>query len=81
MKKVRKREKLVDKNKKCCFCETKTEPDYKDYGFLVRFFNVRGGILGRGKTGVCSKHQRLLSQAMKRARHLALLPFLTCPGG
>lgn len=59
----------------CYFCTNKTLPDYKDVGVLQRFISERGKILGRDKTGACTKHQRRLTGAVKRARFLALLPF------
>jgi small subunit ribosomal protein S18 len=49
--------------------------DYKDPGKLRRFLSDRGRIEPRRKLGTCAKHQRALSQALKRARHLALLPY------
>jgi len=59
----------------CFFCTNKTLPDYKEVGILRRFVSERGKILGRAKTGVCTKHQRRLTVAIKRARYLSLLPF------
>jgi len=49
--------------------------DYKDIGLLARYVNERGRIMPRRRTGTCAKHQRELSRAIKRARHLALMPF------
>ncbi len=49
--------------------------DYKDPGKLRRYLSDRGKIEPRRKTGTCAKHQRILTVALKRARHLALLPF------
>jgi small subunit ribosomal protein S18 len=49
--------------------------DYKDFAFLRRFISDRGRIEQRRRAGTCAKHQRALAQAIKRARHLALLPF------
>jgi small subunit ribosomal protein S18 len=49
--------------------------DYKAFNFLRRFVSDRGRIETRRKTGTCAKHQRALAQAIKRARHLALLPY------
>ncbi len=58
------------------FCVDKVdEVDYKDVGRLRRFLSERGKIEPRRKTGTCAKHQRSLNTALKRARHLALLPF------
>ncbi len=51
------------------------EIDYKDADFLRRFLTDRGKIKARRRTGVCARHQRQLAVAIKRARHLALLPF------
>ena len=49
--------------------------DYKDGGKLRRFLSERGKIEPRRKTGTCARHQRRLTVAIKRARHLALLPY------
>jgi small subunit ribosomal protein S18 len=54
-----------------------SEIDYKDVDRLRRFINERGKIRPRRQTGVCAKHQRRLAVAIKRARHMALLPFVT----
>ncbi len=60
----------------CVMCVDKmTFVDYKDFNFLRRFVSDRGRIDTRRKTGTCAKHQRALAQAIKRARHLALLPY------
>lgn len=61
----------------CPFCKGKTTPDYKDFENLAKFVTDRAKILGKDRTGVCAKHQRRLALAIKRARHLALLPFTT----
>jgi small subunit ribosomal protein S18 len=50
--------------------------DYKDPNFLLKFVNEQGKILPRRLTGTSLKYQRKLSQAIKRARHLALLPYV-----
>jgi len=50
--------------------------DYKDIGLLEKFINPHGRIVARTRTGVCAKHQRELSQAIKRARFMGLLPFV-----
>lgn len=64
------------KSKKFChFCKTKTEPRYWDTASLRRLVNDRGRIVARGRSGSCAKHQRHISREIKRARHLALLPF------
>lgn len=63
--------------KKCQFCKDKAEPSFKDVAVLRRFLTERGKILPRLRSGVCAKHQRRLSQSIKRARILALLPFVS----
>lgn len=63
----------------CPFCQNKTIPTYKNWEELARLVSDRGKILSRQRTGICAKHQRHLSQAVKRARHLALLPFVVKP--
>ena len=60
----------------CVMCVEKMPSiDYKDFSFLRRFLSDRGRIESRRKSGTCAKHQRGLAQAIKRARHLALLPY------
>jgi len=60
----------------CAFCVDKvTVIDYKEPGKLRRYISDRAKIEPRRKTGTCASHQRLLTIALKRARHLALLPF------
>ena len=64
------------RRKVCAFClEKATEIDYKDIAKLKKYVTEKGKILPRRMTGVCSKHKRLLSTAIKRARLVALLPF------
>ena len=65
------------KKKVCAFCAEKTEAgvDYKDVNKLKRYVSERGKILPRRITGNCAKHQRALTVAVKRARHLALMPY------
>jgi len=53
-----------------------SEVDYKDIHTLRKFINVYKKILPRKRTGTCSKHQRKLASAIKRARMLALLPYI-----
>ncbi len=60
----------------CAFCVDKKEIDYKDYEMLRRYVTEFGRIKARRQTGTCAKHQRSLAIAIKRARHLALLPFV-----
>lgn len=64
------------RRKVCSFCVDKIEfIDYKDIGRLRRFTNERGKILPRRMSGNCAKHQRQLSESIKRARAIALLPY------
>ena len=61
----------------CKFCSEKiTYIDYKDSKLLYHFIPERGKILPRRISGTCSAHQRQLSEAIKRARHLAILPYV-----
>jgi small subunit ribosomal protein S18 len=63
--------------KNCPVCEMGVRVvDYKDERTLQRFITDRGKILPRRLSGTCARHQRQLSTAIKRARHIALLPFL-----
>jgi small subunit ribosomal protein S18 len=63
--------------KVCRFCADKTDLiDYKDVKLLQRFLSSYGKIESRKRTGTCMKHQRRLAVALKRARHIALLPFV-----
>ena len=65
------------KRKSCLLCKTKAkEVDYKDIGLLRRFVSERGKIRSRRMTGACRKHQRLVAVAIKRAREMALLPYV-----
>jgi small subunit ribosomal protein S18 len=68
--------KVYFKKKVCKFCTQKLKIDYKDADTLRRFITERGKILPRRITGTCSKHQRALALAIKRARIIALLPFV-----
>jgi len=64
--------------KVCAFCvEHVDHIDYKEVSRLRRFLSERGKILPRRITGTCAKHQRPLTEALKRARAIALLPFTT----
>lgn len=68
---------VVRRPRVCSFCTKKSEPDYKDALTLARFLNDRGKIVASFRSGTCASHQRQLTQAIKRARHLALVPFVT----
>lgn len=63
--------------KVCRFCEDKTIViDYKNERVLRRFVTERGKIIPRRMTGTCARHQRVLMGAIKRARHIALMPYV-----
>ncbi len=71
------RAKYIPKRKVCHLCSNKVEViDYKDPTKLYQYISDRGKIEPRRKTGTCAKHQRALAVAIKRARHLALLPYV-----
>lgn len=66
------------RRKVCQFCVDKCEQiDYKDTAKLRRFISDRAKILPRRTTGTCAMHQRQLTEAIKRARQVALLPFIS----
>lgn len=64
------------RKKVCVFCGKDNTIDYKDVNKLKRYVSERGKILPRRITGNCAKHQRALTVAIKRARHLALMPYV-----
>ncbi len=64
------------KKKTCIFCDESIVPSYKNVDVLKTKINERGKIMPRRITGVCAKHQRALSTEIKRARMVALLPFV-----
>ena len=64
------------RKKVCIFCaDPNAVIDYKDTNRLKRYVSERGKILPRRITGTCAKHQRALTVAVKRARHIALMPY------
>ena len=66
------------RRKVCAFCVDKVESiNYKDVAKLRRYMSERAKIVPRRVTGTCAKHQRQLTTAIKRARHLALLPYVS----
>ena len=69
------------RRKPCPYCREKIDHvDYKDVSMLRRFMSERGKIRSRRITGACRRHQSQLAQAIKRARELALLPYVSEPG-
>ena len=74
---VAKKFKRPAKRKVCSFCvEHMSEIDYKDVAKLRRYVTEKGKILPRRQTGTCAEHQRTLTVAIKRAREMALLPYV-----
>ena len=72
----RRRTGMHRRRKVCVFCGKDNEIDYKDAVKLRKYISERGKILPRRVTGNCAKHQRALTVAIKRARHIALLPYV-----
>jgi len=71
------RSKYIPKRKVCLFCRDKIATiDYKDTAMLRPYISDRGKIAPRRKSGACARHQRRLANSIKRARHLALLPYI-----
>lgn len=72
-----KKYKKIGKKKVCSFCmDHVDEIDYKDVAKLRRYITEKGKILPRRQTGTCAEHQRTLTVAIKRAREMALLPYV-----
>ena len=66
------------KRKPCQFCVDKVESiDYKDVAKLRKYMTERAKILPKRASGTCAKHQRMLTEAIKRARQIALLPYIS----
>lgn len=76
-KKTEPRKDIAPKKKSCFFCDNAKEPSYLDSSALRRFMSDRSRINSKQRSGVCSRHQRTLTEQIKYARHLALLPFIT----
>lgn len=73
---ARRAPKLRPVAKNCPFCANKTEPDYKEVNTMIKYTSERGKMLGKARTGVCSTHQRAIGRELKRARFMAMLPFI-----
>ena len=70
------RRQLRQQKRVCFFCKEELNPTFSDTSALERFLTDRGKIVGSARSGVCAKHQRHLTREVKRARFLALLPFV-----
>ena len=67
---------FYNRRRVCSFCVDKVQViDYKEFSRLQRYLSERARIAPRKRTGTCARHQRMLAQALKRARYLALLPY------
>ena len=73
---MRKKGGMRRRKKVCVFCAKDNVIDYKDTAKLKKYVSERGKILPRRITGTCAKHQRALTVAIKRARHVALMPYV-----
>ena len=73
---AQKRRPMHRRKKVCVFCGKDNVIDYKDTAKLKKYVSERGKILPRRITGTCAKHQRALTVAIKRARHVALMPYV-----
>lgn len=73
---MRRRGNIRRRKKVCVFCGKEEAIDYKDVAKLKRYVSERGKILPRRITGNCARHQRALTTAIKRARHIALMPYI-----
>lgn len=70
------RRRFVRRPHVCQFCTERAKSiDYKQTELLKRYVTEQGRMRSRRETGTCARHQRMLAQAIKRARHIALLPF------
>jgi len=77
-KKLKKRKKIIKIRPisvNCRFCEMGSDPSYKTYDDLSKYVSERGRISNRERSGNCAKHQRQMTQEIKRARHLGLISF------
>lgn len=72
---VKRRTGIRRRKKVCVFCGAEGEINYKDVAKLRKYVSERGKILPRRITGTCAKHQRALTTAVKRARHISLMPY------
>jgi small subunit ribosomal protein S18 len=65
------------KKKSCYYCDNNKEPSFFDSANLRRYMSDRSRINSKQRSGNCARHQRVLTEQIKYARHLALLPFIT----
>jgi small subunit ribosomal protein S18 len=72
-----KKQPIRPRSKECAFCKAKVEPVWSDIERLKEYLTARSKIMTSKFTGVCVKHQKRMAVAIKRARHLGLMPFTT----
>lgn len=65
---------------KCFFCQYNSRPSFKDIENLEKFLSPRKKVTSRERNGLCAKHQRKLTQEIKHARFLALIPYVSYQG-
>ena len=70
------KKKIRKSYKPCEFCKSKSEPNYKELESLKVGLSKKMRLVGRVYTGICLKHQRRLTKEIKKARHMALIPFV-----
>lgn len=75
-KKFRRQRERFQVPSECSFCKSKTDPEYMDVSTLSNFLTERGKIISMQRSGLCNHHQRRLTDEIKRARYLALLPYI-----
>lgn len=63
----------------CSYCKENKQPNFMNTNELNKFLSERGKIYPRSRTSLCAKHQRKITEAIKRARYLALIPFTVRP--
>jgi len=71
------RKDIAPRKKTCFFCDNAKEPSFFDSSNLRRYMSDRSRINPKQRSGLCARHQRILTEQIKYARHLALLPFIT----
>ncbi len=77
IKKKRPKRTLIFRKKVCGFCTSKSNSaDYKDIALLGKYTTERGKMIPRRVSGACAKHQRIVAAAIKKARYIALLPYV-----
>ncbi len=74
---IRKPRRKISIPKNCYYCSEKKEPSFWDFGMLSKFVTDRNKIIPRSRNGLCARHQKKVGLNIKRARFLALMPYVT----